>query len=69
MLSFKESPEEEFWKIKMTRHIDECSSVSELKQIATLLVTLCSTRQTVIKGLVQDAVDTMNKQLESRIGS
>ena len=53
----------------MTRHIDECSSVSELKQIATLLVTLCSTRQTVIKGLVQDAVDTMNKQLESRIGS
>jgi|TARA_R100000084_G_C4557488_1_gene102991 phage terminase Nu1 subunit (DNA packaging protein) len=63
VLSFKQSPEEEFWKIKMTRYIDECSSVTELKQIATLLATICSTRQTVIKALVKENLDQMTENL------
>ena len=45
MLSFDSSPEEEFWKVKMTRYIEDCSSVDELKQVATMLVKLAATRQ------------------------
>jgi len=61
MLNFEPSPEEEFWKVKMTRYIEECSSVDELKQIATLLVNIAATRQCVIKGLVKDALDQMDQ--------
>lgn len=64
MLTFKTSPEEEFWKVKMERYIQDCSSVSELKEVATLLVQIAATRQTVIKGLVEDALD----QMESKLG-
>ena len=53
----------------MNRYIDECSSVTELKQVATLLVTLCSTRQTVIKGLIDDAMSNLTKELEGGVGS
>ena len=63
MLTFKTSPEEEFWKVKMKRYIQDCSSVSELKEVATLLVEIAATRQTVIQGLVKDALDTMDSQL------
>ena len=63
MLSFDSSPEEEFWKVKMTRYIEDCSSVDELKQIATLLVKLAATRQCVIKGLVKDSLDRMESEL------
>ncbi len=64
MLKFEASPEEEFWKVKMERYIDECSSVDELKQIAKLLVNLSATRQVAIKALVKDNLD----QWESEMG-
>jgi len=63
MLTFKTSPEEEFWKVKMKRYIQDCSSVSELKEVATLLVEIAATRQTVIQGLVKDALDNMESKL------
>jgi hypothetical protein len=59
MLSFESSPEEEFWKERMIRYIDDCSSTDELKQVATLLVKIAATRQAVIKGLVREALDQM----------
>ena len=64
MLTFEASPEEEFWKVKMERYIQDCSSLSELKEMATLLVQIAATRQTVIKGLVKDTLD----QMESKLG-
>ena len=64
MLTFEKSPEEEFWKVKMQRYIQDCSSLSELKEMATLLVEIAATRQTVIKGLVKDTLD----QMESKLG-
>jgi hypothetical protein len=63
MLSFDSSPEEEFWKVKMTRYIEDCNSADELKQIATMLVKLAATRQCVIKGLVKDSLDRMESEL------
>lgn len=59
MLSFESSPEEEFWKERMIRYIDDCSSTDELKQVATFLVKIAATRQAVIKGLVREALDQM----------
>lgn len=64
MLKFEDSPEEEFWKVKMERYIDECSSVDELKQIAKLFVNLSATRQVAIKALVKENLD----QWESKMG-
>lgn len=63
MLTFETSPEEEFWKVKMKRYIQDCSSLSELKEVATLLVEIAATRQTVIQGLVKDALDHMESKL------
>ena len=63
MLTFETSPEEEFWKVKMKRYIQDCSSLSELKEMATLLVEIAATRQTVIKGLVTDALDQIDSEL------
>ena len=63
MLTFENSPEEEFWKVKMERYIADCSSISELKEVATLLVRIAATRQCVIKGLVKDTLDNMGSQL------
>jgi hypothetical protein len=64
MLSFESSPEEEFWKERMIRYIDDCSSTEELKQVATLLVKIAATRQAVIKGLVRDALDQMTTEFK-----
>ena len=64
MLKFEASPEEEFWKVKMERYIDDCSSVDELKQIAKLLVNLSATRQVAIKALVKENL----AQWESEMG-
>lgn len=64
MLKFETSPEEEFWKVKMERYINECRSIDELKQIAKLLVNISATRQAVIKSLIQDNLD----QWESKVG-
>jgi len=48
------SMEDKFWHEKIKRTIDECNSVSTLKEIATLLAQVATTRQGVIRGLVQD---------------
>lgn len=43
-----------FWQEKMLRHIKDCNSVSELKEMATLLTKIATQRQGVIRGLVKD---------------
>ena len=66
MLKFEASPEEEFWKVKMERYIDDCSSVDELKQIAKLLVNLSATRQVAIKALVKENLDQWELEMGIR---
>jgi DNA repair exonuclease SbcCD ATPase subunit len=39
---------------KIKRSIEECNSVSTLKEMATLLAQIATQRQGVIRGLVQD---------------
>lgn len=65
MLTFETHPEDEFWKVKMHRHIEECESKEELREMAKLLVSIAATRQTVIKGLVKDSLDLMTKLSEA----
>lgn len=48
------SIDDKFWLEKIKRSIQECNSVSELKEMATLLAQIATTRQGVIMGLVQD---------------
>jgi hypothetical protein len=48
------SMEDKFWEEKIKRSIDDCNSVSTLKEIATLLARIATQRQGVIRGLVQD---------------
>lgn len=48
------SIDDKFWLEKIKRSIQECNSVSELKEMATLLAQIATTRQGVIRGLVQD---------------
>jgi hypothetical protein len=43
-----------FWEEKIKRSIQECNSVSALKEMATLLARICTQRQAVIRGLVKD---------------
>ena len=45
---------DKFWEENVKRLIQKSTSVSELREIATLLVTLATTRQGVIRGLVKD---------------
>ena len=42
-----------FWKEKTQRMINECNSVSQLKEIAILLLTVATQRQGVICGLMK----------------
>jgi len=56
-LKFEFSPEEMFWQEKMIRQINECNSMSELKEMATLLTKIATQRQVAIKGLVKDAME------------
>jgi hypothetical protein len=42
-----------FWKEKTQRMINECNSVTQLREIASLLLTLATQRQGVICGLMQ----------------
>lgn len=58
-LKFEIQPEEMFWQEKMIRQINECNSMSELKEMATLLTKIATQRQIAIKGLVKDAVEQM----------
>jgi len=46
--------DDKFWFEKVKRSIEECNSVSALKEMATLLAQIATQRQGVIRGLVQD---------------
>lgn len=46
--------DDKFWLEKVKRSIQDCNSVSELKEMATLLAQIATQRQGVIRGLVQD---------------
>ena len=48
------SMEDKFWEEKIKRSIEECNSVSALKEMATLLARIATQRQGIIRGLVQD---------------
>ena len=67
MLKFESSAEGLFWQEKMFRTINECTSLSELKEIAVLLTKIATTRQIAIKGLVNDALDLMQENYSSKI--
>jgi hypothetical protein len=67
MLKFESSTEDLFWQEKMFRTINECTSLSELKEIAVLLTKIATTRQIAIKGLVNDALDLMQENYSNKI--
>jgi hypothetical protein len=46
--------DDKFWLEKVKRSIQDCDSVSALKEMATLLAQIATQRQGVIRGLVQD---------------
>lgn len=46
--------DDKFWLEKIKRTIDDCNSVSTLKEMATMLAQIATMRQGVIRGLAQD---------------
>ena len=46
--------DDKFWLEKIKRSIEDCNSVSALKEMATLLAQIATNRQGVIRGLAQD---------------
>ena len=66
-LHFQESTEEAFWKEKLLRLIGNCSSVYELREMATYLVKIAATRQSVIKGLIKESLDQMHRQMDEHL--
>ena len=48
------SLDDKFWEEKVKRSIQECNSVEDLKEMATLLLRIATQRQGVIRGLAQD---------------
>jgi hypothetical protein len=46
--------DDKFWLEKIKRSIQDCGSMGELKEMATLLAQIATNRQGVIRGLVQD---------------
>jgi hypothetical protein len=46
--------DDKFWLEKIKRSIQDCDSVSTLKEMATLLAQIATNRQGVIRGLIQD---------------
>jgi len=46
--------DDKFWLEKVKRSIQDCDSVSVLKEMATLLAQIATNRQGVIRGLIQD---------------
>jgi hypothetical protein len=46
--------DDKFWLEKIKRLIQDCDSVSTLKEMATLLAQIATNRQGVIRGLIQD---------------
>jgi hypothetical protein len=67
MLKFEMSPEDMFWQEKMIRSINDCSSMSELKEMAILLTKIATTRQVAIKGLVNDAMELMQENYSHKL--
>jgi hypothetical protein len=67
MLQFEMSPEDMFWQEKTIRSINECNSMSELKEMATLLTKIAAMRQVAIKGLVKDSLDLMQEKFSHQI--
>lgn len=58
------SMEDKFWEEKIKRSIEECNSVSALKEMATLLAKIATQRQGIIRGLVQDMFIFNNVAIE-----
>jgi hypothetical protein len=58
------SLDDKFWEEKIKRTIQECDSVRDLKEIATLLARIATQRQGVIRGLVQDIFIFNNKAVD-----
>lgn len=53
-LDIEPSLDDKFWEEKTKRLIQDCNSVSQLKEIATHLLQLSTSRQGAIRGLVKD---------------
>tara|TARA_R100000231_G_C5283256_1_gene152270 strand:+ start:564 stop:812 length:249 start_codon:yes stop_codon:yes gene_type:complete len=68
MLKFEQSPEEEFWSIRMNRYVDEIEGKEELRTLAKLLISIATTRQTVIKGLIKEVmgIDTSQHAISTK---
>lgn len=58
------SIDDKFWEEKIKRLIQDCDSVRDLKEIATLLARVATQRQGVIRGLVQDIFIFNNKVVD-----
>lgn len=56
--------DDKFWLEKIKRSIEECNSVSTLKEMATLLAQIATNRQGVIRGLIQDMFIFNNVSVE-----
>lgn len=56
--------DDKFWEEKIKRSIQDCDSVSTLKEMATLLARIATQRQGVIRGLVQDLFIFHNKSVD-----
>ena len=63
-LQIKPTLDDKFWEEKIKRSIQDCDSVSTLKEMATLLVRIATQRQGVIRGLVQDLFIFNNKSVD-----
>jgi len=56
--------DDKFWEEKIKRSIQECDSVSTLKEMAVLLTKIATQRQGIIRGLVQDMFIFNNVAIE-----
>jgi hypothetical protein len=63
MKKLETSAEDSFWQERMIRHINECTSIEELREIGTLLAKIATTRQTAVKWLVEENMDLMEQSL------
>lgn len=48
------SLDDKFWLEKIKRYINDCRSVTELQEVATLLAKIATQRQGAIRGLIQE---------------
>jgi hypothetical protein len=59
--------DDKFWLEKVKRSIQDCDSVSTLKEMATLLAQIATNRQGVIRGLIQDMFIFNNVSVEGGV--